>query len=263
MRIIEDDLKKIDLDSNQVHYNYEITLINGKIILLTSRPNNNYLDNKNFYSYSGLRFVEGYFNDSAKDHIILEGIYDELGITKNTEITGAKVQIWRELMPEKHYHFVTFYCTIFTKYDLDFQIYLEPESTKFNQSLLNCYSKTCRASFGDDKCKVDKDTYSFKYNIKEINGRNIMLSAIEQENGYFSGGEAIIGNGLFKARIITHFRSSIEINKSISEEIKNYHDIVLIAGCDKKFITCCNKFNNAVNFRGEPFIPKHDFLKIN
>ncbi len=26
--------------------------------------------------------------------------------------------------------------------------------------------------------------------------------------------------------------------------------------CDKKFITCCNKFNNAVNFRGEPFIPQ-------
>lgn len=25
--------------------------------------------------------------------------------------------------------------------------------------------------------------------------------------------------------------------------------------CDKRFITCCNKFNNAVNFRGEPFIP--------
>lgn len=26
--------------------------------------------------------------------------------------------------------------------------------------------------------------------------------------------------------------------------------------CDKKFITCCNRFNNAVNFRGEPFIPE-------
>ena len=26
--------------------------------------------------------------------------------------------------------------------------------------------------------------------------------------------------------------------------------------CDKKFITCCNQFNNAVNFRGEPFIPE-------
>ncbi len=26
--------------------------------------------------------------------------------------------------------------------------------------------------------------------------------------------------------------------------------------CDKKFITCCNKFNNAINFRGEPFIPE-------
>ncbi len=25
--------------------------------------------------------------------------------------------------------------------------------------------------------------------------------------------------------------------------------------CDKSFATCCNRYNNAVNFRGEPFIP--------
>lgn len=31
-----------------------------------------------------------------------------------------------------------------------------------------------------------------------------------------------------------------------------------IAGCDKTIGTCVAKFNNAVNFRGEPYVPDMD-----
>jgi hypothetical protein len=31
--------------------------------------------------------------------------------------------------------------------------------------------------------------------------------------------------------------------------------------CDKTFLMCCNKFNNAINFRGEPFIPTQGYFK--
>jgi len=30
------------------------------------------------------------------------------------------------------------------------------------------------------------------------------------------------------------------------------------AGCDKTFETCINRFNNAINFRGEPHMPGQD-----
>jgi len=29
----------------------------------------------------------------------------------------------------------------------------------------------------------------------------------------------------------------------------------ILAGCDKTFSTCKNKFHNTVNFRGEPYVP--------
>ena len=32
----------------------------------------------------------------------------------------------------------------------------------------------------------------------------------------------------------------------------------ITAGCDKEFSTCCSKFNNAINFRGEPNIPRNE-----
>ena len=34
----------------------------------------------------------------------------------------------------------------------------------------------------------------------------------------------------------------------------------VIAGCDKQFNTCINKFNNAINFRGEPHLPGIELL---
>ena len=33
-----------------------------------------------------------------------------------------------------------------------------------------------------------------------------------------------------------------------------------IAGCDKTFSTCYTNFNNALNFRGEPYVPGMDKL---
>ena len=33
-----------------------------------------------------------------------------------------------------------------------------------------------------------------------------------------------------------------------------------IAGCNKEFSTCCNKFNNAINFHGEPHLPGMNIL---
>ncbi|XVN43247.1 MAG: phage BR0599 family protein [Candidatus Rickettsia vulgarisii] len=46
------------------------------------------------------------------------------------------------------------------------------------------------------------------------------------------------------------------------DNMKHHKNTKITAGCDKKFITCCNKFNNAVNFRGEPLIPNDDFIKL-
>jgi uncharacterized phage protein (TIGR02218 family) len=36
--------------------------------------------------------------------------------------------------------------------------------------------------------------------------------------------------------------------------------VELREGCDKRFETCVTRFNNAVNFRGEPHLPGNDPL---
>ncbi|MDE5056044.1 phage BR0599 family protein [Wolbachia endosymbiont of Drosophila bicornuta] len=40
-----------------------------------------------------------------------------------------------------------------------------------------------------------------------------------------------------------------------SDYCKKSYKYSILAGCDKTFPTCRSKFNNTVNFRGEPYIP--------
>jgi hypothetical protein len=36
--------------------------------------------------------------------------------------------------------------------------------------------------------------------------------------------------------------------------------VELVEGCDRRFVTCCQRFANAANFRGEPYLPGNDLL---
>lgn len=63
-----------------------------------------------------------------------------------------------------------------------------------------------------------------------------------------------------KFKIITHIDNKIELDENLPENLLKQEYVVLSPTCDKNFITCCNKFNNAVNFRGEPTIAEHNFL---
>lgn len=40
-------------------------------------------------------------------------------------------------------------------------------------------------------------------------------------------------------------------------------EFTIIAGCDKASRTCIEKFNNIINFRGEPDVPGIDKLAMN
>ncbi len=253
-------------------YLFEISLESGQILRLTSSNQAIKMAETEFTPYSGISLKEGVFDDSAKNHIILEGIFEEYGITDRLDLKDAKVRILlyfndTNLEVAKVYDWLLYRCTLYTKYDLSFTLYLEPQSIKYNQSLLKKFSKTCRANFGDAKCKIDIKLYQKTFEIINVLGHLVTFKDSREENGYFNNGQAILGDNLFQARILHHSLESsnvsvIELDKLIPEQFLQCKHIMLATSCDKKFITCCNRFNNALNFRGEPFIPEGDFLSI-
>ena len=54
--------------------------------------------------------------------------------------------------------------------------------------------------------------------------------------------------------------SNLRMRELAAGEILPGDRIELREGCDKRFATCCARFGNAANFRGEPHVPGNDLL---
>lgn len=126
---------------------------------------------------------------------------------------------------------------------------------KFNQEIGQTYSPKCRACFGDKHCKVELSKYTFEADVIEIKDKDTLIINIksEQQINLRDGMFICQSGGIF--RIIEHIGNVITILNpyNFSIELGSGYNVRL--GCDKNFETCISKFNNAVNFRGEPHIP--------
>ena len=240
-------------------YLFYINTQNAKEYYLTSANEAVTYDGIIYLPYSGLSLISGAFNDSAENHIILHGVFEKLGISKNDKFLGANIKIMC-LQDNKFKHLVTYICTQYNINDLDFEIRCEPESIKYGQSLLQMFSKTCRANFGDNKCKVNIDDYAVNCDILFFNFNIISCDIKDVEDGYFTGGR-LRAKGYKEFKILMHSGNYIEIDSTLALDFIGHKQVTLIPACDKNFRTCCYSFNNAVNFRGEPAIPESNIIK--
>lgn len=240
-------------------YLFYIKTNSAKEYYLTSGNNSIIHAGKIYLPYSGLSLVSGNFNDSAENHIILHGIFEENGITKNDSFVDSSIKIMR-FQGDQVRHFVTYICTQHNIDDLEFEIRLEPETIKYNQSLLQMFSKSCRADFGDNMCKINKADYSVTYELIGAKGNMLNCNIQNIENGYYTGG-TLITNDQQELLILAHHNNNIEIESIPECDLHMQEHVTLIPTCDKFFRTCCYSFNNAVNFRGEPAIPESNIVK--
>lgn len=132
----------------------------------------------------------------------------------------------------------------------------------FSKTIGDLYSVTCRASLGDNKCRVGLYLYSVNHLIIGVESQShFLLNSRSQTTEYYSGG-------------VLHWLTGL--NAGVSMEIKSSTPGVIITilpmprivsvgdtfravkGCNKSFKTCRDVFNNVLNFRGEPHIPGLD-----
>jgi uncharacterized phage protein (TIGR02218 family) len=133
---------------------------------------------------------------------------------------------------------------------------------KLSQNIVELYSPTCRAIFGDGRCKANLTSYSFNGIVNTVTSRQVFLSAaMTQAAGYFSAGEIrwLTGANAGRKMEIKEFSNTqFTLALPMPNALAAGDTFTAIAGCDKTFSTCVAKFNNAVNFRGEPFVPGMD-----
>lgn len=145
---------------------------------------------------------------------------------------------------------------------------------KLNQNFISVYSPTCRARLGDGKCKVDMggsvtideveyDLVSTGIVQNVSDDRIIYDSTRTEPNSFFNFGYITFTSGKNagkKMEIRTYQDKAILLFLPMKKSIQIGDTYSIHVGCDKYFNTCIGKFNNAVNFRGEPHIPGRDKL---
>lgn len=140
-------------------------------------------------------------------------------------------------------------------------------SNELKKTIGEVFSPLCREELCGGKCGLLSSNYTMSGSV----------SSISDNSQFYSDASDITAKsqGYFDYGIITFTSGS---NNGLSMEIKQFssgnfiltmempYNIAIgdsfnvIAGCDKKFSTCCEKFNNAINFRGEPHLPGVDFM---
>lgn len=127
-------------------------------------------------------------------------------------------------------------------------------------------SKTCRYRLGDAACGVTLATYTHSGTVTSVaSQQQFTASALTQAAEYFVEGTVRFTSGLNngytqKCKVFSSgkvFTLSLPMPFAIS----NGDTFEAIAGCQKRHITDCKtKFNNIVNFGGEPDLPGIDAL---
>lgn len=132
------------------------------------------------------------------------------------------------------------------------------------------YSSTCRADLGDDRCTVDiealKDTGTTSDESGSWNPNRSVLEStgLTAATDYFNFGVVRFTSGdnngfAMEVKKYTKFSTygKVWLTMNLPFQIQEGDTFEIWPGCDKALATCFSKFDNVVNFRGEPFlVPK-------
>lgn len=135
----------------------------------------------------------------------------------------------------------------------------------YSTSIGELTSPGCRANLGDSRCGIDLTPWTVTGTIDTADSDYMTMhdSARVEADTYFDGGVMTITSG-------NMIGMRFEVKASLATGIWVLHvptpydatgeDYSMHAGCVKSRTVCRNRFNNIVNFRGEPFLRGSDAL---
>jgi uncharacterized phage protein (TIGR02218 family) len=142
---------------------------------------------------------------------------------------------------------------------------------RLNEESGRRYSAACSADLGDARCTVDLSDPAYRGTgaIGTLSGASSLFATglDAYADGWFTAGrlEWTSGANLGLAVEVKSHRAvedgvALELWQAMPEPLAVDDAFIVTAGCDKRFETCRDRFDNAVNFRGFPHIPGNDFV---
>jgi uncharacterized phage protein (TIGR02218 family) len=134
----------------------------------------------------------------------------------------------------------------------------------FDRAVVPQSSPSCRATFCDSACGLNRQRFRRLAKLSGAQGNRLLLDSpvIAPANAFAYGCVRFLDGqncGLL-ADILSSDADSVTVRHQSVIVIQPSTAVELIEGCDKQISTCATRFANAVNFRGEPYLPGNDLL---
>ena len=140
---------------------------------------------------------------------------------------------------------------------------LQGASVALDRPVVEATSPECRAELGDRRCRVAMAGRRRFARIVSVEARTVTLDTPEPiANAYGAGLLRWIGgaNSGLESAIVRSDGVTITLRSEPPLSVAAGDLIELREGCDKSLATCADRFGNALNFRGEPYLPGIDLL---
>jgi uncharacterized phage protein (TIGR02218 family) len=136
---------------------------------------------------------------------------------------------------------------------------------KLQQNVGELYSPSCRATLGDARCGLNLAPFTFTGTVETVtSNRQFTSSDLVWVDAYFDYGLVTFTGGLnagISMEVKTYTVGAVLLQLQMPYSVQVGDSFSIVAGCAKRIIEDCKtKFDNVVNFRGEPYFPGTDEL---
>jgi uncharacterized phage protein (TIGR02218 family) len=149
--------------------------------------------------------------------------------------------------------------TVGTGADAGFTAELIGPGAALAASVVESCSPECRAELGDARCKVDLRPRERLMNVTAVAPDRVQIAGIVSAD--HAQGELVVLDGPnagLMRRLLAEDGGWLVMDEPLTLAIGTR--VRVREGCDKRFVTCRDRFANARNFRGEPHVPGADLL---
>ena len=141
-----------------------------------------------------------------------------------------------------------------------FQASLHAAGQDFDKPAGRLYQSSCDSELGDARCRVALDDPAFRLetSLERAEGETLYIPPSDHAENWFKDGRVMLADGRRIAIRGDHREETgrhIDLWRTHPAELEVGAPLVIIAGCDKRFSTCRDKFSNSVNFGGFPNLP--------
>ncbi|OHB65750.1 MAG: hypothetical protein A2Y76_01610 [Planctomycetes bacterium RBG_13_60_9] len=142
------------------------------------------------------------------------------------------------------------------------EIIIDPVTNDLRESGLVMRSgRQCQVAIYSTECTLLRATYRVPGTVATVDGVTVTSDVFTgYPVGWFSGGDFIVSSGTVgtaRRKIVYHVTNTIKLTRPV-HGLAAAADFDAYPGCDHTRTVCDGKYNNLLNYRGQPLLPDGD-----